>query len=262
MSHNTPKRILVGRAAHGFSLIELMVAIAIAVFLLGGLVTVLQNVRKTSQMQTDLAQLQDGERLAMTLMAGVVESAGYFPNPLLNSAVGTMPNGAGSAFATPGTPVILGTSTGTPQGDTLTVRYAAGLNDDVYNCLGVTNTAVGPFDSWENTFSVQVNAQGVSQLVCSVWTASTQATTPAAGPAALVNGVKSMAVTYGVQTNGGGTGSCTDTYMSAAQVTAAAAWANVCSAVVTLTFLDPTSSTGGTVTFTRVMALMQTAGVL
>jgi hypothetical protein len=65
-----------------------------------------------------------------------------------------------------------------------------------------------------------------------------------------------------VQTNGGGTGSCTDTYMSAAQVTVAAAWANVCSAVVQLTFLDPTSATGGTVKFTRVMALMQTAGVL
>jgi type IV pilus assembly protein PilW len=261
MSHNTTKRALLARGAQGgFSLIELMVAIAIAVFLLGGIVTVLQNVRNTSQMQTQLAQLQDGERLAMTLMAGVVESAGYFPNPLANSAVATMPIGAGSSFATPGTPVITGTSNFNAQGDSLTVRYAAALNDSVFNCLGGTNTAVGPFDSWENTFSV--NAQ--NQLVCAIWTASTQAITPTppAPPAPLVSGVQSMSVLYGVQTNGGGNGTCTDTYMTAAQVTAAAAWANVCSAVVTLTLFQPPGAGQPTVQFTRVMALMQTAGVL
>jgi hypothetical protein len=53
--------------------------------------------------------------------------------------------------------------------------------------------------------------------------------------------------------------------MSATQVTAAADWANVCSAIVTLTFFDPTYPAGPaqpTIQFTRVMALMQTAGVL
>ena len=33
------------RAAHGFTLVELMVTVAIALFLIGGLLTVLQNVR-------------------------------------------------------------------------------------------------------------------------------------------------------------------------------------------------------------------------
>jgi type IV pilus assembly protein PilW len=258
MSHNTTKGV--PRAAQGgFSLIELMVSITIAVFLLGGLVRVLENVRATSQMQTQMAQLQDGERLAMTLMAGVVESAGYFPNPLANTAVGSMPIGAGSSFAAPGTPVITGTTNFNAQGDSLTVRYATALNDNVYNCLGGTNTTVGPTDSWENTFSV--NAQ--NQLVCTIWTGSTQATSNP--PTPLVSGVQSMSVLYGVQTNATGNGTCTDTYMSAAQVTAAAVWANVCSAIVTLTFFDPTYPAGPaqpTIPFTRVMALMQTAGVL
>jgi type IV pilus assembly protein PilW len=252
------------RAHGGFSLVELMVAIGIAVFLLGGLVTVLQNIRSTSAMQTQMAQLQDGERLAMTMMAGVVESAGYFPNPAVNTAVATMPIGAGSSFAAPGTPAIIGTSNFNAQGDSLTVRYAAALNDNAFNCQGGTNTTVAPYDSWENTFYITVNAQGVYQLVCAMWTASTQKTVIQP----LVNDVSSMTVVYGVQTNGGGTTTCTDTYMTTAQVAAAAAWANVCSAMVTLTFFDPAfprpfvAASKTVPPFTRVIALMQTAGVL
>jgi type IV pilus assembly protein PilW len=257
MSRATSRNVPSERLPQGFSLVELMVAIAIAVFLIGGLVTVLQNIRATSAMQTQMAQLQDGERLAMTMMAGVVESAGYFPNPVANNAAVTMPTGPGSSFATAGAPVITGASNFNAQGDSLTVRYAAGLNDSVFNCQGGTNTTVAPYDSWENSF--WVNAQ--NQLVCVIWTASTRASSP---PVPLVSGVKSMGVLYGVQTTGGGNGTCTDTYMTATQVTAAAAWANVCSVVVTLTFLDPTYRPGPnqpTVQFTRVIALMQTAGV-
>jgi type IV pilus assembly protein PilW len=258
MSHTAKKSDLFARRAQrGFSLIELMVAVAIALFLIGGIVTVLQNIRLTSALQTQMAQLQDGERLAMTMMAGVVESAGYFPNPSLNTAAATMPIGAGSSFAAAGTPVVIGTSNFNAQGDSMTVRYAAALNDNAFNCQGGSNTAVGPYDSWENTFYVN----GGSQLVCAMWTASTQKTVTQP----LVNGVKSMSVVYGVQTNAVGNGTCTDTYMTAAQVTAAAAWASVCSAVVTLTFFDPTYPAGPTqptVRFSRVMALMQTAGVL
>ncbi len=43
----------------GFTLVELMVTVAIALFLLGGLFTIVQNVRKTNSNQQLLAQLQD-----------------------------------------------------------------------------------------------------------------------------------------------------------------------------------------------------------
>ena len=247
----------------GFSLVELMVAIAIALFLIGGMGTVLQHNRAMAQMQTQMAQLQDGERLAMTMMSEVIESAGYFPNPLLYSALVTMPVGPGSSFAAAGTPVIIGTSNFNAQGDSFTVRYAAALNDNIFNCQGDQNTAVNPYDSWENTFYVDANYN----LVCALWTASTKNTTTVP----LVSGVQSMSLLYGVQTNGGGNGTCTDTYMTAAQVTAAGDWTNVCSVVVTLTFFDLTKVTAGQAPtaasptvppFTRVIALLQTAGVL
>jgi type IV pilus assembly protein PilW len=263
MSNFTPRHTLRSRGHSGFSLVEMMVAVAIAMFLIAGLVTVLQNVRNTSAMQTQMAGLQDGERLAMTMMAGVVESAGYFPNPNLNTAAATMPIGAASSFTTAGTPAVIGTSAFNAQGDSLTVRYAAALNDNVFNCQGGSNTTVAPYNSWENTFYVNATYQ----LVCALWTSSAPGKTVIQP---LVNGVRSMTVLYGVQTNGGGNGTCTDTYMTAAQVTAATDWGNVCSAVVTLTFFDPTvPAPAGFVAasptvppVTRVIALMQTAGVL
>lgn len=262
MSHTThnrthPAAACTLRGQAGFSLVELMVAVAIALFLIGGMLTVVQHNRSASIMQTQLAQLQDNERLAMSMIAGVVESAGYYPNPLLYSATGTMIIGPGSSFAAAGTPVITGVSNFNAQGDSVTVRYAAALNDNVFNCQGGVNTAVGPYDSWENTFSVDAQ----NQLVCVVWTASTKATSPAVP---VVSGVQSMTLLYGVQTAGGANGTCTDTYMTAAQVTAAGDWANVCAVVVTLTFFDPTYPPGPgqpTVQFTRVIALMQTAGI-
>jgi type IV pilus assembly protein PilW len=64
---------------HGYTLLELMIAILIALFLLAGLLTLAMGTRKTSTTQSQLAQLQDNERIAMTLMTNVIQQAGYFP---------------------------------------------------------------------------------------------------------------------------------------------------------------------------------------
>ena len=65
----------------GFSLVELMIAMLIALFLLGGLITLVMGTRQTNSTQSQLSQLQDNERIAMTLIGNVVQKAGYFPNP-------------------------------------------------------------------------------------------------------------------------------------------------------------------------------------
>ena len=66
----------------GFTLIELMVTVAIALFLLGGLLTILQNMRGTYGNQQALAQLQDQQRFAMTVLTDVIQAGGYFPDPV------------------------------------------------------------------------------------------------------------------------------------------------------------------------------------
>ena len=59
------------RAAHqrGFTLLEIMIAMGIGMFLAGALITVVQTNKKVFVNQNQLEQMQDGQRMAMTLMA-------------------------------------------------------------------------------------------------------------------------------------------------------------------------------------------------
>ena len=59
-------------AQRGFTLVELMVTVAIALFLLYGLVTIVEQVRRTSLDQQSLTQLQDQQRFAMTVLTDVI----------------------------------------------------------------------------------------------------------------------------------------------------------------------------------------------
>lgn len=245
------------RSPAGFSIVELMVALAIALFLIGGMLTILQNVRNTYSDQTKLAQLQDSERLAMTLISNVVQSAGYFPNPYANAtsaALPASPSFGAAASGTPPGPVIFGVANANPQGDTIAVRYAAGNTDQIMNCTGQTNTTVAPYVSWENDFAVDA----AGELTCAVWDSKSKTTT---APVAIVTGITNMTILYGVQTNPLGNGTCTDTYMNATQVSAAGDWGKVCSVRVTLTFTNPIPNTGA-VTFTRTIAIMSQGGVV
>ena len=201
----------------GFTMIELMVALLIGLFLMGGLMTLLQNNRKAFSSQSVLAQLQDSERLAMTMMTGIIQQSGYFPDPTINSPSTALP-ASGSFAAGQG---LTGTTA-----DTISARYATATGDGILNCSGTSNTS-GANATYVNKFRIVVTG-GVSQLVC---TDQTNTDYP------LVSGVTALAVLYGVNTSASGTN--VDTYMTAAQVTAATAWNNVASVRVTLTFTNP-----------------------
>jgi Tfp pilus assembly protein PilW len=49
-----------------------MISVLIALFLTGGLLTLVQAMKKTTSVQSGMSQLQDSERMAMTLMADVI----------------------------------------------------------------------------------------------------------------------------------------------------------------------------------------------
>ncbi len=127
-------------------MIELVVAMVVAVFLLAGLFNVLQGNMDTSTEQTALAQLQDNERFAMQIYTNMIESAGYFPtlsptgvqNVLEQSLLqdGTT-NGT---FQTAGQ-AITGGGNGS-GGDMLMSRFLTNPNDGISSCLGRT-TAPG-----------------------------------------------------------------------------------------------------------------------
>jgi type IV pilus assembly protein PilW len=238
----------------GYSLIEVMVAITIALFLMAGAGTIMQHTRNAFKAQDQLAQLQDSERMAMSLITDVVQSAGYYPNPHTFTDVQTLV--ASPAFLTAGAPNIATIAVPGAVGDTISVRYAAGPLDNVYDCRGDRNTGAGAFETWENTFSV-VPAPPASdgtpqfQLQCALWSLSTNAVVPTP----LVNGVQSMTIQYGVNTIGAGANSCADRYKATKDMQTAD-WSNICAVKVTLTFANPFNPKGKAINFTRVIAVM------
>jgi len=236
------------RQVHGFTLVELMIAIAVALFLIAGILTLVQSTRSAFATQTALSQFQDNQRLTMTFMAEVIESAGYFPSPNLYTAGAILPPAPNLSPTPPWT--VTGQSViGTP-GDTITVRFGAALNDNVFGCNGAQNLAVAPFDVFISTFFVDA----ANRLMCTATSAAGTSTV------VLVNQVTNLQAVYGVKRNPADTGSCTDTYLRTTQMLPSD-WPNVWSVTVTVTFVNPLDNTAAPVTITRVIAVMTAAGV-
>ncbi|MEO7129211.1 MAG: PilW family protein [Rhodoferax sp.] len=216
----------------GFSLIELMVAITIALFIAAGLTLLYMNMKMTFNSQDQMAQLQDSERLAVTMLTTTVQSSGYFLNPLVNTRASvllstTTQNPDGTLFAAG--QGITGTGTaGSATSHTVDVRYQTASGDGLMNCQGGTNTTGAP-QIWINSFAVDAN----NELTCAV---------NGGNAVVLVSGVAQMTVLYGVDTTGNGD---TDSYLDAATITSAGLWGNVHTAQFTLSFLNPLAGQSG-----------------
>lgn len=237
----------------GFTLVELMIAILIGLFLTAGLLTLVGAMKRTTTTQTSMSQLQDSERIAMSLIATVVETAGYFPNPAVNSATTFfLPTSTGPIFTSG--QAITGSANGT-LGDSISLRYTTSGNtagnDSALNCTGNTSATQV---TWTNTFTVDANGN----LVCSLLTGTV------ASSVQLVSGVTSMTVLYGVKSNPAVNNNSVDTYVTAANVPN---WSNVLSVKVTLNFKNPLAgqpgqpALGTPIAFTRVISLMNKTGV-
>jgi type IV pilus assembly protein PilW len=247
----------------GFTLIELMVAITLGIFLIGGLLMMVQSTRNAFGNQQLLAQLQDNERLVMTFMAEVTESAGYFPDPVHNSYtsmfIAPSPIPHGGSFISAGQ-TVFGTFNPAAPGDTVTIRYAAAPNDNVFNCKGTINTT-GANDVFVNTFWVDNTNPNNPILTCTVSSANGAF---AATAIPLVNGVKNLTILYGVKRSITDTGSCADTYLTAAQMAPPLFpndWLNVCSVSVQMFFTNPITPAAPPIKIQRTIATMVAAGV-
>jgi type IV pilus assembly protein PilW len=236
----------------GFTIVELMVTLAIALFLLGGLVTIVQNVRASYSQQQALVQLQDQQRFAITLLTDVIQAGGYYDNPVNDTVVSALPAvapsfGSGQAF--------FGTQGGAAPaaGDTISVRFRTAQNDGIINCTGGSNTAFGPNHVYTNTFDVNANGQ----LECSL---------DGAAAVPLVSGVVNLQIYYGVKRLVPATDYNVDTYAQA-NAMQATDWSQISSVRVIVTFANPLFGQPGRgvaqpqyITFERVIQVMARAG--
>ena len=242
----------------GLSLISLLIALTIGVFLLAGLFDLWLQTRNTFQAQGSLAQLQESERMALTVMANTVQSAGYYP--LAENYSATPPATpwntlnafpANAQFATAGQ-YIVGT-TGAPASDTIIVRY---MTDKTYfanefDCLGQTHAG--------DTLVTNTYTSDGTNLTCQVTTSTAGGAAVVAPAQAVVSGVTLISALYGIDPTG--TGSVTE-YLDGSAVTNTN-WPFVRSVSIQLTFKNPLSGQAGqskaSFTVTRVISIPQTS---
>jgi type IV pilus assembly protein PilW len=251
MSHIRVNNIVVCRPRErGYSMIELSVALVIALFLLQGLFTILQNTRNASTNQNQLAQLQDQQRMSMTMLTDVIQQAGYYPGAYTTPAATALP--ATALFTTAGQYITGSVNTAT-YGDQISVRYQGDTTGSVLDCLG---SVIPNGTTREMTFKVtQVNNEPKG-LYCSTDGGTTFVP--------LIPNVTKMTVTYGVDSSAT---TSTNAYLTAAQVGAGTFWSNVLSVKVALLFGNPLYGQPGqtdpakqNLPFNRVIAVLSKTG--
>lgn len=224
-----------------------MIAIVVSSFLLLILFTIWDSTRDTFSTSGSLSDLQDKERLALSIIANTVHVAGYYPVYLNYETPAPAKPYSTSDFTVSGSmfasgQVAAGTHSSSAPGDSLLLRFIADKNLDTLDCLGQSE---GTGTLVTNTFSVKNG-----DLQCSVNGGTAQT---------IVSGVSNMSVLFGVDQKGNGSPS---QYMDANAVTTAGDWSAVVSVIVSLTFDNPLAGQAGqSMTLTpirRVMALMQT----
>jgi type IV pilus assembly protein PilW len=250
--------------------------VAIALFLLGGLVTIVQNVRTANMNQTRLAQLQDEQRFAMTVIADAVQAGGYFADPTTqsNSVLPAQANPAPTAAYLPAS-VFAGFHTAGAADaaalDTIATRFQTAVSfpggpvQGPILCDG-TDTSQKPADTWSIQFSLQAIA-GVSTLMCTVSSLNGTAAASGGAPVPLVSNVLAMAIYYGVKRDFTTTDYNVDTYVTwdkMSQLNGADDYANVSAVRIVLTFANPLFPQAGqqpTITMERVVEVMNRAGL-
>lgn len=241
LNHSLP---LKRKLQTGLSLIELMVAIAIGLILMLGFMVAFVNMKGAFTSQDQLAQLQDNERLALTVLTATVQSAGYFPDPVGGEKaklldlpiIDLTTKGYGSLAAGQG---LVGT-TGTPSaGETLTTRYVSESGDGLMDCLGRSNPPQVPKVKvrMTNVFSISAN----NELMCSVDWDGTGFT----DPAPLVSNVVGLSVVYGTASG------ANFRYFPASDVPK---WTDVSTARITVQFRNPFAS--GSIDWVQTVNLM------
>ncbi len=154
-----------GRRARqaGISMVELMVSLTISLILLLALYSIFMTTRLSQQSENGLAQMQEDQRMAMTIISQMIQSAGYYSNRLSTSRENLFP--ASAQYSVPGQFITGSTGASASAPDTVGVRFQVGtdengVNDGVVNCLGATDANV-----YSNLLTVDPLAL---QLTCSV----------------------------------------------------------------------------------------------
>ncbi len=171
----------------GLTLIEIMVALVISLFLLAGLLQMFIGTRQSARVQENLSRVQENGRFAIDFVGRNIRLAGYRSRSTIE---------AGIAFEDkfPGVRAVQGTNNdGVNGSDTITVAFegeGAGQGD-IRNCL---NTQINDSVTSSNAFTINyVSASDKYELRC-----QSGAGVPAQ---TILEDVENMQILYGISDN-------------------------------------------------------------
>ncbi len=163
----------------GLTLIEIMIALLIGAFLLGGVMQIFINSRQTYRMQENLSRLQENGRFAMEFLAKDIRMAGYWG--CLRSITG-----AGNVdIFDPGGQVILRRA--------FTQPVPPAINIAGVSCGDTIDTTAAYYTNASSTISYRINNNVL------------QRTDAAGNFQDLIEGIEGAQVFYGVDTDLTGT---------------------------------------------------------
>lgn len=156
--------ILSFRNQQGLTLIEIMVALLIGVFLLAGVIQIFIVNKQTYRVQEDLSRMQENGRFAMDYLSRYIRLSGYvenqeFTNPS-NLVYGAQTDTCESL------PIKGGNNTDLSNiSDNVTVRFKADPDDynPITDCLG---RVIGKGATATNKFFLKLDSDSIPTLYC------------------------------------------------------------------------------------------------
>jgi type IV pilus assembly protein PilW len=238
------------RLARGFTLVELMVAMAIGLILTVVVAQIFLGSKATFNSTDNLSRLQENARYALTLMSREIRSSGFKSDP----------RALASVVFPPTAQALTGVDGGGTASDTLTVRFQGSGNgtgtpdQTVQNCVG---TGVDYNATVVTLFFIQPDPTNNNEptLYCNFIAAPTAANCVTTGVAptcfALIPGVENMQILYGEDTTAPPADQAVDRWVTANNVSN---WDNVLGVRISLLLRTGIGVNTGTDTKTYTMA--------
>ncbi len=191
----------------GLTVVELLVAMVMGLFVLSSLMGLLLSSRASYSLQDQHAQVQETGRYALDVMARAIRQAGYRPPDHLAQVSLSLPDeetsvrGLDARTLKKNTPALEATTTGVVNGsDVLALRFAGDEVDGkgiMFNCAGfaVPASSDDEANGW-SIFFVARDAAGEAELRCKYRTTSGWSAD------AIARGVESFQVLYGLDIDG------------------------------------------------------------
>lgn len=165
----------------GFTMVELMVAMAIGLFLISGVFQLFVANKQSTRILNNLSHIQQNGRFAIDQITSILRIAGFKTDPLDTISFTV----AGSITGIDG----VGTAP-----DEVSISFQATPDGLITDCRGIPLVASVPATTVTNRFYIANDANGISNLFCDA-----PVTTP------LVEDVANMQIVYGVDIDNSGT---------------------------------------------------------